>query len=70
MSGKREGEAKGPSRAGKCPICGRPSVERWRPFCSARCQHIDLGRWLGEAYRIPGAEAPPEAEPGAEKGEE
>jgi endogenous inhibitor of DNA gyrase (YacG/DUF329 family) len=23
------------------------------PFCSQRCKTIDLGRWLGEAYRIP-----------------
>ena len=23
------------------------------PFCSLRCKRIDLGRWLGEAYRIP-----------------
>jgi endogenous inhibitor of DNA gyrase (YacG/DUF329 family) len=22
------------------------------PFCSPRCQLIDLGRWLGEEYRI------------------
>jgi endogenous inhibitor of DNA gyrase (YacG/DUF329 family) len=33
------------------------------PFCSPRCKTIDLGRWLGETYRIPadeeGAEEPP-----------
>jgi endogenous inhibitor of DNA gyrase (YacG/DUF329 family) len=23
------------------------------PFCSARCRKIDLGRWLGESYRVP-----------------
>jgi endogenous inhibitor of DNA gyrase (YacG/DUF329 family) len=23
------------------------------PFCSPRCKSIDLGRWLGETYRIP-----------------
>jgi hypothetical protein len=27
------------------------------PFCSERCRLIDLGRWLGENYRIPGAGA-------------
>jgi hypothetical protein len=27
------------------------------PFCSARCHWVDLGRWLGEAYRIPGPPA-------------
>jgi endogenous inhibitor of DNA gyrase (YacG/DUF329 family) len=23
------------------------------PFCSPRCKLVDLGRWLGENYRIP-----------------
>lgn len=23
------------------------------PFCSVRCQQIDLGRWLGEQYSVP-----------------
>ena len=36
-----------------CPICGKPASARWRPFCSKRCADIDLGRWFGEAYRIP-----------------
>lgn len=42
----------------KCPICGRsmkgPSLSAWPqfPFCSPRCKTIDLGRWLGESYRI------------------
>ena len=44
-----------------CPICGKPSAERWRPFCSKRCADVDLGRWLGGRYAIPGepAEVPP-----------
>ena len=41
-----------------CPICGKLPTARDRPFCSARCAEIDLGRWFGEAYRIPGP--PPE----------
>jgi endogenous inhibitor of DNA gyrase (YacG/DUF329 family) len=28
------------------------------PFCSARCKLIDLGRWLGEEYRLPDADEP------------
>jgi endogenous inhibitor of DNA gyrase (YacG/DUF329 family) len=24
------------------------------PFCSDRCRLADLGRWMGESYRIPG----------------
>ena len=41
-----------------CPICGKPPTARDRPFCSPRCAEIDLGRWFGETYRIPGP--PPE----------
>lgn len=41
-----------------CPICGKPEVPRYRPFCSKRCGQIDLGRWLGERYRVPGPEVP------------
>ena len=46
-----------------CPICGRTmegqSLAEWPefPFCSSRCKTIDLGRWLGESYRIPAGEA-------------
>jgi endogenous inhibitor of DNA gyrase (YacG/DUF329 family) len=36
-----------------CPICGRPQVERYRPFCSKRCADIDLSRWLRGVYAIP-----------------
>jgi len=44
----------------RCPICGRrmpgQGLTDWpeRPFCSPRCRLIDLGRWLGEDYRVPG----------------
>lgn len=27
------------------------------PFCSRRCADVDLGRWFGGVYRVPG---PPE----------
>ena len=47
-------------RKAACPICGRPADPRERPFCSPRCAEIDLGRWFGEAYRIPGP--PPAAD--------
>jgi uncharacterized protein len=40
----------------RCPICGRPRVHEYRPFCSARCRDVDLGRWFGEAYRVPAVE--------------
>ena len=43
-----------------CPICGKPAAPAHRPFCSQRCADLDLGRWLGEGYRIPSAEKPGE----------
>lgn len=50
-------------RAKACPICGKPVKLEMRPFCSKRCADIDLGRWLGESYRIP-AEEPPDGQDG------
>jgi len=38
-----------------CVICHlRPQNEKYRPFCSKRCADIDLHRWLGGVYAIPG----------------
>ena len=45
------------SAAPRCPICRRPVVHEFRPFCSKRCRDVDLGRWFGEAYRLPGEDA-------------
>jgi endogenous inhibitor of DNA gyrase (YacG/DUF329 family) len=40
-----------------CPICQKPVAPRVEnaafPFCSRRCRAVDLGRWLGEEYRMP-----------------
>lgn len=51
-----------PVPARPCPICGKPQSPRHRPFCSARCAQIDLGRWLKGAYSIPTEEAPGEGD--------
>ena len=42
----------------KCPTCGAPVPLKTEafPFCSSRCRLVDLGRWLGEEYRIPAVE--------------
>ena len=37
-----------------CPICGKPASEGDRPFCSKRCADVDLHRWLGGRYAVPG----------------
>lgn len=42
--------------AAKCPICGQRTFYEgapYRPFCSERCQLLDLDNWLSERYRIP-----------------
>jgi endogenous inhibitor of DNA gyrase (YacG/DUF329 family) len=39
-----------------CPTCQQefePSDAPHMPFCSKRCQLIDLGRWLGEKPSVP-----------------
>lgn len=49
----------------ECPTCRRSVTYRraaeipFRPFCSRRCQLIDLGKWLNEEYRV-SEEVPPE----------
>lgn len=35
-----------------CPICKKPTVAQYRPFCSKRCADIDLGKWLGGEYTL------------------
>ncbi len=42
--------------ARKCPNCGKPTDDRFRPFCSKRCADIDLNRWLKGSYAIPAVE--------------
>lgn len=40
-----------------CPTCGKKVIwnetNTFRPFCSKRCQLIDLGEWAAEEKRIP-----------------
>ncbi|MBK7860723.1 MAG: DNA gyrase inhibitor YacG [Archangiaceae bacterium] len=42
--------------AAKCPTCKRDVLPRPQnpsfPFCSARCRAVDLGKWLGEEFRV------------------
>lgn len=44
-----------PKKMSTCPMC-KKSAERGDnpsfPFCSSRCQHLDLSKWLDEDYRI------------------
>ena len=44
----------------KCPECGNKaefsSRNEHRPFCSRRCQLLDLGAWASEDRKIAGQE--------------
>ena len=46
----------------RCPICDAAMPGSHQdypdyPFCTRRCRMIDLGRWLGEDYRVAGPSA-------------
>jgi len=46
-----------PPRIPQCPICKKPTVEQFKPFCSRRCADVDLNRWLSGVYAVPNNEA-------------
>lgn len=50
-----------------CPICKKPGVREFRPFCSKRCADADLGKWFSGAYAVPGEPVDPEALPPQER---
>lgn len=56
-------------RTVRCPACGGDSLygpsNQWRPFCSERCRHQDLGAWASEQYAVPEREG--QSDPDFEK---
>jgi endogenous inhibitor of DNA gyrase (YacG/DUF329 family) len=54
----------------KCPICGKPAVQAFRPFCSKRCADVDLHRWFSGVYAVPVTEDEEEDERRDEGGAE
>ena len=48
----------------RCTICEKPLPPRAEnpdhPFCSERCRMVDLGKWMGGEYAIPGRTATPD----------
>ena len=45
-----------PSGLSRCPACGElfdPLITPVMPFCSERCQQVDLGRWFNEEIGLP-----------------
>jgi endogenous inhibitor of DNA gyrase (YacG/DUF329 family) len=54
----------------RCPTCRQPALwhgNPYRPFCSERCQLLDLGNWASERYRIPDAPLDAQAEEDADR---
>jgi uncharacterized protein len=50
----------------RCPHCGATfdaATTPAMPFCSLRCQQLDLYRWLKEDYRVPVPPKRPDEEP-------
>ncbi|WP_150524274.1 DNA gyrase inhibitor YacG [Roseibium sediminis] len=54
-SGKDAGSSPG-RRMRPCPICSKLSSPEDYPFCSERCNQVDLHRWFSEGYSIPAVE--------------
>jgi uncharacterized protein len=55
MTDSKSSKAGGTGAPALCVICGvQPQSEKYRPFCSKRCADVDLHRWLGGVYAIPG----------------
>ena len=52
-----------------CPICGKPTDHRVKPFCSKRCADVDLHRWLSGSYAVPVLDDEEEDERREESGE-
>ena len=52
-----------------CPICGKPTAPKYRPFCSKRCADVDLQRWFTGGYVVP-ADAQEEEETPSTRSEE
>jgi endogenous inhibitor of DNA gyrase (YacG/DUF329 family) len=47
-----------PANLKPCPICGKmPQQASCLPFCSERCEKVDLNRWLSGVYAIPAVES-------------
>ena len=44
----------------KCPVCRKPRIEEFAPFCSTRCKDKDLSRWFNDSYSVPGERVNPE----------
>lgn len=36
-----------------CRICHKTTAKEFHPFCSPRCQQVDLGKWLTGSYTVP-----------------
>jgi uncharacterized protein len=54
-----------PAATKSCPICGKPTDPKVRPFCSRRCADVDLHRWLVGSYSVPAVESEDDSDEGS-----
>ena len=47
-------------RPTRCPICKKPTIPDYKPFCSKRCADADLGHWLSGDYAVAGEPVDPD----------
>ena len=47
-------ETPDPGEKRPCPVCRKPAVAAFAPFCSAACRNRDHVAWLDGRYAIPG----------------
>lgn len=54
-----------------CVFCrSRPVDPAWRPFCSERCQLLDLRNWVEGVYRVPATPVSPDGEEAPDEADE
>jgi len=58
-----------PRPSQRWPLCGKPTLQRFRPVCSERCADIDLHRWLKGSYAVPVIEEDASVTPGEREDE-
>lgn len=41
------------SKSRLCPLCHKPELTEFSPFCSSFCRNKDFLSWVNEDYRVP-----------------
>ncbi|MGI9352392.1 MAG: DNA gyrase inhibitor YacG [Rhizobiaceae bacterium] len=52
MTGEKSGMVEPLRKPVGCPSCQRNSMRDYYPFCSERCQELDLHKWFSGSHVI------------------